>query len=215
MGQWSYSRMRRLGPLSLIVFLLVLPVFARRVISICGTTGETAKEDSFLHRQARRNRGPRPLAIAAAANDRDAGNIAVIEDSGGVVERQNDFNLDFMTLAFTPTSAKADAYEYAVTGGGYEEDAAQASTPLAALDDDDSRAVALPFAFPFFGTTYSSVYVNSDGNLTFTRPDNDSSARSLGRMTAGRRASRPCSTTSIPPRSRAGSASLATVRAWW
>ncbi len=185
MGQWSYSRMRRLGSYSLVFSLIVLPVFARRVISICGTTGETAKEESFLHRQARRNRGPRPLAIAAAANDRDIGNIAVIEDSGGVVERQNDFNLDFMTLAFSPTTEKADAYEHGVTAGGYEEDAAASGTPLAALDDDDTRAVALPFAFPFFGTTYSSIYVNSDGNLTFNKPDADSSARSLGRMTAG------------------------------
>src|SRR5262249_17500161 len=58
-------------------------------------------------------------------------------------------------------------------------------TPLAALDDDDTRAVTLPFAFPFFGATYTQVFVNSDGNLTFTAGDAASTDRSLGRMTAG------------------------------
>jgi len=35
------------------------------------------------------------------------------------------------------------------------------------LGDDDTRQVTLPFAFPFNGTSYSSVFVNSNGNLTF------------------------------------------------
>jgi len=58
-------------------------------------------------------------------------------------------------------------------------------SPLAALDDDDTRLVGLPFAFPFFGVAYNQVYVNSDGNLTFTAGDFASTDRSLGRMTAG------------------------------
>ena len=44
---------------------------------------------------------------------------------------------------------------------------------------------SLPFAFPFFGAAYNQVYVNSDGNLTFTVGDFASTDRSLGRMTAG------------------------------
>ena len=35
------------------------------------------------------------------------------------------------------------------------------------LSDDDSRKVDLGLSFPFYGTSYSEVYVNSDGNLTF------------------------------------------------
>ncbi|MBZ5586453.1 MAG: hypothetical protein LAQ30_30555, partial [Acidobacteriia bacterium] len=48
----------------------------------------------------------------------------------------------------------------------------------------DTRLVALPFAFPFFGAAYNQIYVNSDGNLTFTVGDT-ATDRSVGRMAAG------------------------------
>lgn len=35
------------------------------------------------------------------------------------------------------------------------------------LSDDESALLPLPFDFPFFGTTSRSVFVNSNGNLTF------------------------------------------------
>jgi uncharacterized protein (TIGR03437 family) len=187
----EYYGMRRVGPLSLIFACLVAPVSARHDVSVCGTTRETPNESLFLHRQALRARGARllkPLAASAAtppSANRDIGNIAVIEDAGGVVERLNQFNLDNNTLTFTPTAPNAAQYRYSVAPQGYDSGAATQGTPLAALDDDDTRLVGLPFAFPFFGAAYNQVYVNSDGNLTFTAGDFASTDRSLGRMTAG------------------------------
>jgi hypothetical protein len=35
------------------------------------------------------------------------------------------------------------------------------------LDDDASQQIGIPFAFPYQGQTYSSVFVNANGNLTF------------------------------------------------
>lgn len=134
--------------------------------------------------RARSNRRA-PSAAPPPAPDYDLGNIAVIQDRDGVVMRQNQFNLDSNTLTFTPSTAKATQYTYAVAAQGYDAAAAAAGAPLAALDDDDSRLVALPFALPYFGGSYTSVYVNSDGNLTFTAGDSASTQRSLGRMTAG------------------------------
>src|SRR5437868_15246246 len=130
--------MRRLT----IVLLLAFPALARHVPTLCGTTAETANERLFLHRQLIR-KGLRPRLLATPAANRDSGNIAIVEDTDGIVARQNEFNLDFQTLRFSP------AYRYSVADGGYDDDAASAGAPLVALDDDDSRLVPLPFAFPF------------------------------------------------------------------
>ena len=173
--------MRRLGPLLL---LIATPALASHVLSQCGTTRETPQETLFFHRQALRARAAQPRPLAVSAN-RDIGNIAIIEDADGVVARQNQFNLDLKTLQFTPTAPNAAHYRYAVTDNGYDAAAASAGTPLAALDDDDTRQFTLPFAFPFFGVAYTQIFVNSDGNLTFTIGDFASTDRSLGRMTAG------------------------------
>jgi hypothetical protein len=50
------------------------------------------------------------------------------------------------------------------------------------LSDDDSRKIDLGFSFPFHGTAYTSVYVNSDGNLTFGSGDGQSADRSVQRF---------------------------------
>src|SRR5262245_24991189 len=101
--------MLRLGTLCL---LLCIPVFARHGAPECGTTRDTSAESVFLHKQAARVRRARPLAQAATnpPNDRDIGNIAIIEDTGGVVERLNQFNLDGTSITFTPGSAGTSQY---------------------------------------------------------------------------------------------------------
>jgi len=53
------------------------------------------------------------------------------------------------------------------------------------LGDDDSVRVSLGFTFPFFGQSYTEVYVNSDGNLTFGSSDSDSAERSVSRFLTG------------------------------
>jgi hypothetical protein len=44
------------------------------------------------------------------------------------------------------------------------------TSSLAANDDGSTDAVALPFSLNFFGATYSSLYVNNNGNVTFGSP---------------------------------------------
>jgi uncharacterized protein (TIGR03437 family) len=178
--------MLRFGPL-FAAALLLSPALARTVVSLCGTHRDRIQEELFLHRQSERVRGRfrvRAAAPSAPAAARDIGNIAIIEDSDGVVARQNQFNLDGQAVRFFPIDSSATRYRYTVSDGGYDSSAAANGEPLAALDDDDSRQLPLPFAFPFYGVVHRQVYLNSDGNLTFDAPDT-SLDRSLGRFAAG------------------------------
>ncbi|HUS07066.1 MAG TPA: hypothetical protein VMZ52_12240 [Bryobacteraceae bacterium] len=159
----------------------------------CGSHGDKWKEELQLHRVAKK-RGVKRLRRANAAlavGEReiggmsvqpDAGDIAILDDSDGVVSRRNTFNLDGKTLRFLPVSNK---YRYELADGDYDAAAASSGSSLSGLGDDDSRDKALPFPFPFFGANYRSVFINSDGNLTFGTGDVGITDRSLGRMTAG------------------------------
>jgi uncharacterized protein (TIGR03437 family) len=163
--------------------------FPRQDGAVCGTHAEIAKEQIYLHQrsiQALAAAGKlRPLGLAERSAAKDIGAIATLDDSNGIIARANPFDLDNKTLSFQPSAPSAARYKFTVSGSTYSGDDATNGTPLNGIQDDDSRSLALPFTFPFFGATYNSIYVNSDGNLTFGQGDADTSARSLGRMTAG------------------------------
>ena len=163
---------------------------ARQIPVSCGTYNENWKEALHLHRmsgKARKLLRAQGLAAApeAVSTNRDAGQIAIIEDGDGVVSRLNAFNLNGKSIAFLPSAITALRYRFQVGQGSYSPERAAAGNPLDGLGDDDSRAVDLPFAFPFFGTSYRRLYVNSDGNLSMGKADNPSEDRSLGRLIAG------------------------------
>jgi hypothetical protein len=162
---------------------------ARQIKVICGTSRERWKEEHHLHRQAVRARRAQLQSNGAPAAtvrtlSRDIGNVAILEDTDGVVARRNPFDLDQLTLTFLPADSAASAYTFQLSGDSYDAAAASKGIPVP-LGDDDSHEVPLPFAFPFFGKTHASVFINSDGNLTFEAGDNSSTDRSLGRMVAG------------------------------
>ena len=123
-------------------------------------------------------------SAVALAPSQDIGDIAILPDDGGIVARRNAFDLDQQTLTFLPAPPLTSAYQFQVSGASYDSAAAAAGT-LLPLADDDTRMVRLAFPFPFFGNTFKSVYVNSDGNLTFNQGDNGATERSLGRLAGG------------------------------
>ena len=155
--------------------LLAGNVLPRQDPATCGTYRVRTREQLHLHRRA-------AVRAAAAA---DFGNIAVLQDAGDIVASPNQFNLDRQTLALDPTAPNAAQYQFQLTGSSFDASAATAGVLLSGLGDDDTRSIALPFAFPFFGANYRRVFVNSDGNLTFSAGDTSSGDRSLGALTAG------------------------------
>ena len=185
----DFSSMHRPLVAAAALLCVCVPAFPRQAPAICGTHREKWREELYLHRRAERVRLARlkyaPLAAQQRPAAHDIGNIAILSDGDGVVARRNDFNLVYETLSFLPATPEAARYRFTVRENTYDDAAAAAGTALAGLADDDSREVVLPFAFPFFGSRYQRVWVNSDGNLTFRSPDSASTDRSLGRLTAG------------------------------
>jgi uncharacterized protein (TIGR03437 family) len=142
------------------------------------------QEELALHRSSVRKLARDRVTLAAPSANFDAGNIAVLEDDGGVIARRNDFTLNNRLLRFQPLASDASKYGYELDAASYDSAAAAAGTQIT-LADDDSQELQLPFPFPFFGAQFSKLHINSDGNLTFLSTDASSLDRSLGRMISG------------------------------
>lgn len=157
----------------------------------CGTERGNWREELHLHRMAERARRAGQLTVRGhavperGALSQDYGEIAVLDDAGGVIARRNPFDLNAKALEFQPTDAQAQRYHFQVGTAVFDQRASDEGDVLAGLGDDDSRPIDLPFAFPFFGSLRNRAWVHSDGNLTFEEPDAASQARSLGRLAAG------------------------------
>jgi len=147
----------------------------------CGTARLGHLEAAYLHERAWQLQG-RVVAAAGQGRWRDVGEIALIDGGGGVIAPPNRFTLQGRTLRFEP---EPGGYRLKVVEHGRTEPEGAAGTPLEGLGDDDHRAVALPFFFPFYGTEYYNLFVHSDGSVTFRDPDDASAARTLGRLVAG------------------------------
>jgi uncharacterized protein (TIGR03437 family) len=169
-----------------------IPIAARNPSSPgCGTHIDRSQEELYLHRQAERRLGPdrarrrKSMTASSPSTNRDHGHVAVIDDADGVVGRRNQFNLLQKTVVFLPSDSGSTAYHLAIGGSSYDAVAASAGTRVDGIGDDDTREVVLPFPFRFFGITYRTVHINSDGNLTFRKGDGDTADRSVGRLGGG------------------------------
>lgn len=177
--------MRSPSTLTALALLLVPPLHAATRIDPgrwCGTTPEgfaiAAAIQADLHRRLDRERRRNPEPKATKAPVGQAGNIALIEDDGSILLPPNAFDLDGRGLQLDPL------------GRGYRMSLSSASVGGAlgerlALGDDDTTSVSLGKGFRFFGKTYRSVFVNSDGNLTFGQGDEAAILRDERRLVSG------------------------------
>lgn len=132
----------------------------------------------WAHRAAVAHGRLATLSPATSRRALDMGDIAVLQDAGDIVTRANAMDLGDAGVRLTPNGGGYDVTRIAY---GFRQ-------PLGArltLGDDDTRDVALPFAFAFFGTAYDRVFINSDGNLTFGAGDSASTERSISRLLTG------------------------------
>jgi hypothetical protein len=140
----------------------------------CATEVGLEPDLRALHAYARA--GPAPPAPAQP--DSDEGDVAILLDRGDLVIRHNSFDLDGAGVRFTPNAE--GGYDVAPASGALGAPA----TPLA-LGTGGARAVDLPFAFPFFGRSWTQAFVQADGSVTFGAPDAGAGPAGLGRFLAG------------------------------
>jgi hypothetical protein len=124
------------------------------------------------------SRTDQPAITSPAPVAEDIGEIAVMQDNGDLVLPQNPYDVRSMGLRF---SRNGSSYTLSKIDGNFR----SALGGRVTLGDDDSAAVAIPFAFPFYGTNQTAAFVNSDGNITFGEADEASTDRNLARMLAG------------------------------
>jgi hypothetical protein len=152
--------------------------YAAGAPSWCGSAPGPSFDALWAHRErVDRPGGPRALATPRESSFA-VGQIAVLVDEGDLALPRNQLDLVNLDLGFVPVEG---GYRVAL---GAQPLLTDPGTPVP-LGDDDSREVALPFAFSFYGRRYDRVFVNSDGNLTFGEPDSASTPRRIGRLVNG------------------------------
>lgn len=129
-----------------------------------------------LHRQSAR--APRQPLQTAGRDAQDAGEIAVIQDTGDLIVPPNLFDLRNTGVRFSPSGS---GYEVRRIDGAFRTTLGAALT----LTDDDSAQVNVPFPFSFYGRAQQDAFVNSDGNITFESEDKASTERNVARLMTG------------------------------
>ncbi len=185
----------RIVALSLSLCLLILPAAGDAATvsqpnDWCGTDESLGAIAAARYRQLerRRSREPRLFAkaggplIQAAAKPQvtQEGDVVVIVDDGTLIQEPNPSDASGAGYFIRKKKKKLKLTK---KSGGISQNLGDPIT----LGDDDSRKVAFEkgFKFKFFGSTYTSAYVNSDGNITFGQGDSASTSRDLGRALNG------------------------------
>ncbi len=123
------------------------------------------------------------VPVVASPTVRNEADLAVIIDDGSIISSENLFDMANRGLRFKRVKKIEGVKAQKLGAGAYQTMLGQKLD----LGDDDAVEVEFPgtVRFPFYGVRYESVWVHSDGNLSFVEPDAASTSRSLGRFLGG------------------------------
>jgi hypothetical protein len=165
-------------------FFLSSSVFARTDSRHwCGSQGTLTTEYFIKNHEFRvKEQGIRALSASSLKkNHQDIGEIAVIKSNPATLSAINPFDLKGKKITFT----KNPQGGFNVKTGGGAVSGNQGTGIVLADDDSEQINFTNGFNFQFYGTTYNSVFINSDGNLTFKQADTDITDRNISRIIIG------------------------------
>jgi len=147
--------------------------------------GQQRTREAWLWHEVNRQRLARHGldAVGPEVNNADTNDISVLQDDGTLITPPNQFDLVGRAVQFTPSGS---GYTVTSTTGNFDTNfgtkldlttspAVNPKLPDAEPGDDAYILQSLGFSFSFYGTSYTSVAVSSNGNLVF-RPAGISNA---------------------------------------
>lgn len=149
----------------------------------CGNP-RSAQEAIFLAQQRGLSEGKERFSARAQTGPSvptSVDGIAIVEATHEVLSPPHPFDLANSSITITP---EQDSFRVAVSTFPEGAPLPEEGTPLD-LEDDDFKLVELPFEFPYYGSSHDSLFVNSDGNLTFVYPEASSRPRNYSRAAYG------------------------------
>jgi hypothetical protein len=192
---YSLCQFKKIGQVFYILLLLCgllqarpvnLPALLGKPPAFCATYPgrilDQLRKDAEIRLQLAQKRDRRESFLPPPALARNVNDVAIFEDDGTIISPVNYFDLSALKIRLTPTAAGS----YAISSQASLIDRSNLGTRLA-LSDDDSREIKIQngFRFLFFGESYDTLFVNSDGNITFLAGDSASTDRDLTRFNGG------------------------------
>ncbi|MFL6277871.1 MAG: hypothetical protein ACJ74G_22005 [Blastocatellia bacterium] len=148
----------------------------------CGYEARGAEEAIARH-QMHARRSPDRLAVRSArpltALNQDQGDLALIEDDGSIIVPPSAFDLTKRSVLFTP---EANGYRPTPANVRFTNDVGTQVSSFFGIDGQLSTGISgyrdIPIGgapFTFYGVTYDTLYVGTNGYITFA--SGDTSAR--------------------------------------
>jgi YD repeat-containing protein len=117
-----------------------------------------------------------PLGHAAVTTlDPGRGTPLTVTDPNGKVTTEQYDPLGDLIKVFKPHTTTPVTYAAAASTQAFN-DITDTGTPVALTGDENHTQISLPFAFSFYGTSYSRAWPSSNGLMSFTGQSPDSAS---------------------------------------
>src|SRR3990172_4611953 len=151
----------------LTAFLLVTSIGWTKDKKICASPSAVEK---FLSSTNQKRAGSTRYAATAAitVQTTTSGGIVLLDADPELLILSNSFDLRGKAVHFQP--ALKGRYTYSVDDTQFD---GRASQPITLKDDDSFELIFKNFPFPYGKNVYDRCYINSNGNITFEKPDTE------------------------------------------